>query len=283
MKPSSRKTGRRAQKLLRAGAAVAAALAVAGAGAGQPTAAETQAEIERYRAMLAEDNPAELYAARGEELWNTPRGPKQAALAGCDLGLGPGVVAGAYAQTPRWFADAGRVMDIEARLAWCMETLQGFSAADIAARPFGSEDHKSDMEALVAYVVTASRGYPIAPSQKLPQERAAYALGKSLFALRAGPYDFSCQTCHSQDGKRIRLQELPNLTRREDVRRAYTGWPAYRVSQGEFRTMQWRINDCFRQQRFPQPKYLSETVNALITYLAVEATGATYNGPAMKR
>jgi sulfur-oxidizing protein SoxA len=85
------------------------------------------------------------------------------------------------------------------------------------------------------------------------------------------------------DGQRIRLQELPNLTNPAQARAAYTTWPAYRVSQGEVRTMQHRLNDCFRQQRFPVPDYASDTITALTMYLAKNADGGVYAGPALKR
>ena len=90
-----------------------------------PAQQDTQKEIERYRQMLQESNPAELYEARGEELWKTRRGPRNASLERCDLGLGPGVVKGAYVRLPRYFADTGRVQDLESRLATCMVTLPG--------------------------------------------------------------------------------------------------------------------------------------------------------------
>ena len=73
-------------------------------------------EIAKYRAALQDGNPAELWEARGEDLWKAPRGPKNVSFATCDLGQGPGVVKGAYAQMPRYFADADRVMDLETRL-----------------------------------------------------------------------------------------------------------------------------------------------------------------------
>ena len=38
----------------------------------QKSAADAIAE---YRAMLADGNPAELFEARGEEMWKTKRGP----------------------------------------------------------------------------------------------------------------------------------------------------------------------------------------------------------------
>jgi sulfur-oxidizing protein SoxA len=63
-------------------------------------------EIEKYRQALQDGNPAELWEARGEEMWKKPAGPKNASLERCDLGKGPGVVKGAYAEMPRYFADA---------------------------------------------------------------------------------------------------------------------------------------------------------------------------------
>ncbi len=66
-------------------------------------------------------------------------------------------------------------------------------------------------------------------------------------------------------------------------RMAFGTWPAYRVSQGAVRTMQWRIYDCFRQQRFPELKDLSPASVDLITYLGVKANGGTMLAPAIKR
>src|SRR3954462_3843540 len=104
--------------------AAAAANAVA-----QKTTAQS---IEEYRAMLADGNPAELFEAKGEDLWKKKRGPKNASLEQCDLGKGPGVVKGAFVELPRFFADTGKVQDLETRLVTCMEQLQGFDAKKIA-------------------------------------------------------------------------------------------------------------------------------------------------------
>lgn len=243
----------------------------------------TLQEIERYREMLADGNPAELYELRGEELWKTRRGPNNASLEKCDLGLGEGVVKGAYAKMPRYFADTDKVQDLEARLVSCMVTLQGLKEAEVIKKPFGQDAHKPEIEAIVAYVIGQSKGDVISPPLGNAKEKEAYDLGKRMFLYRAGPYDFSCATCHSENGRRIRLQDLPNLTTHIGAVRAYATWPAYRVSQGEFRSMQWRMNDCFRQQRFPEPGYGSEIVTALISYLAQMASGGTYEGPGIKR
>ena len=79
--------------------------------------------------------------------------------------------------------------------------------------------------------------------------------------------------------QRIRLQDLPNLTKTEGAQKAYTTWPAYRVSQGELRTFQWRLNDCFRQQRFPELVFASDASIALTMYLARNANGAAFDAP----
>ncbi|HVE49549.1 MAG TPA: sulfur oxidation c-type cytochrome SoxA [Casimicrobiaceae bacterium] len=243
----------------------------------------TADEIEKYRQALQEGNPAELWEARGEGLWKELRGPKKVSFEKCDLGLGPGVVKGAYAQLPRYFADADRVMDLETRLVHCMITHQGYTAADAKRNPFGSSERKSDIEALVAYVTSESKGVKMAVPMRHPKEREFYALGEKMFFFRGGPHDFSCATCHSEDGKRIRLQDLPNLTRAEGAQRAYTTWPAYRVSQGELRTFQWRLYDCFRQQRFPEMEFTSDAAIAITSFLAKRADGAAFNAPAIKR
>src|SRR5690606_41621272 len=124
---------------------------------------------------------------------------------------------------------------------------------------------------LGAYVVEESRGMPVAIPQSHPKEIESFERGKKIFCYRGGPYDFSCASCHGDDDLRIRLQDLPNLLKPEPAKRAFTTWPAYRVSQGALRTMQWRKYDVFRQQRFPELLYGSQASIYLITVLGVTA------------
>ncbi|MGY8526572.1 sulfur oxidation c-type cytochrome SoxA [Paracidovorax citrulli] len=262
-------------------AAVAAALGVSAVQAQSQS--NTADEIAKYRQMLADGNPAELWEAAGEEMWKKPAGPKNASLEQCDLGKGPGVVKGAYAELPRYFPDAGKVMDLEQRLAWCRVKLQGLTEAQAVATPFSSAGKRSDIERLVAYVTGQSRGMPVNVALSHPEEKRVYALGQTMFFYRGGAYDFACATCHAVDGQRIRLQDLPNLLKSDGARAAYTTWPGYRVSQGEVRTMQHRIYDCLRQQRFPEPAYGSDVITALTMFLARNANGGTYDGPNLKR
>src|SRR6476619_248798 len=133
--------------------------------AGSPARAQddaTERELERYRKMLAADpwsNTAMLDADRGEALWKEKRGPKGVSLEACDLGKGPGKVEGAFAELPRYFADADKVMDLEARLVWCMAKLQGFEHAQIVKRPYSKANQAgSELEALATYVANKSNG-----------------------------------------------------------------------------------------------------------------------------
>ncbi|MCC6879890.1 MAG: sulfur oxidation c-type cytochrome SoxA, partial [Rhodocyclaceae bacterium] len=88
-------------------------------------------EFEKFREVLEEDNPAELFEAKGEDIWKNKKGPNGASMAQCDLGLGAGVVKGAYVRMPRWFADVGKVMDAERRVVHCMVKYLGYKEEDI--------------------------------------------------------------------------------------------------------------------------------------------------------
>ncbi len=238
--------------------------------------------IAQYRAMLQDGNPADLFVDKGELLWSEARGPNKVSLQTCDLGLGPGVLDGAWVQLPRYFQDTQRVQDLESRLLTCMQVLQGFDAAKIAQTPFGVGE-QINVSALAAFVSSKSAGQSFQLSQSHPQERRFYELGKRLFFTRAGPYDFSCSTCHSQDDKRIRLQDLPNITSKEGATAGFGAWPAYRVSNGQMWSMQQRLNDCLRQQRFPYPLFASDFTIALGVYMGVQAKGGSSIAPALKR
>jgi sulfur-oxidizing protein SoxA len=238
--------------------------------------------IAEYRKMLEDGNPADLFEAKGEALWKQKRGPKLASLEACDLGKGPGVVKGAFVELPRYFADTKKVQDLESRLVTCMETLQGLDGAAIAKTPFGRGE-QNNVTALATYVAAASRGMRFNLPQAHAEEQRMYEIGKRVFFFRGGPYDFSCASCHGEDSKRIRLQDLPNLTKNPGDGVGFAAWPAYRVSNGQMWGMQLRLNDCYRQQRFPYPGFASEATVALGVYMGVNAKGAESIAPSIKR
>ena len=249
--------------------------------------AATERGLEQYRRMLKDDpwsNPGLLDADRGEAVWKSARGPKNATLEACDLGKGPGVIDGAFAELPRYFADADRVQDVEARIVWCMESLQGITRADALkpAYPAGGQP-VGDVGAIATYVASKSSGKTFAAKLDHAKEREAYALGETLFFRRQGPMDFACATCHADSGKRIRLQELPYLSKPEEAKKVIGEWPAYRVSSTHVMTMTHRIYDCFWQMRLPQVEHGSDVTIALTSYLVQKAAGGVITAPAIKR
>lgn len=276
-------------KLPTIGAAVLAAAMTLAAGhltAQAPPQDDSEKEIERYRQMLSDpfSNPGFLAVDRGEVLWAEPRGAKKASLEACDLGEGPGKLDGAFAKLPRYFADADRVMDTEQRLLWCMVTLQGLDTADVLKRRFSGPGVASDMEDLTAFIANKSSGVKIQPQLSHPKEIEMAAVGEELFYRRGGVMDFSCATCHAEEGKRIRLQGLPNLSVAGATAQAtMASWPTYRVSQSALRTMQHRLWDCYRQQRWPVPEYGSDSLTALTVFLQKQAAGGEIAVPSIKR
>jgi sulfur-oxidizing protein SoxA len=262
-------------------AAMTAALVAVGAAHAQGSTAEG---IAKYREMLQDGNPAELFEAKGEDLWKQKRGPSNASLEKCDLGKGPGVTAGAFTELPRYFADTGKVMDLETRLIHCMVTLQGFSEAELyKAAPTNGRGEGANLVAITTYVATQSKGMRFNLPQTHEKEKAMYEVGKRAFFQRAGTHDFSCASCHGMEQGRIRLQDLPNLTKNPGDGVGYAAWPAYRVSNSQMWTMQKRLNDCYRQQRFPEPGFGSDVTIALSVYMGVNAKGAQSAVPTIKR
>ena len=258
-------------------------MALAALGCGSALAQKTASQgIDEYRAMLQDGNPADLFEAKGEDLWKQKRGPKAATLQACDLGKGPGVVKGAFVELPRFFADTQRMQDLESRIVTCMVTLQGFNEAEINKTPFGRGE-MANVTALATWISAESKGLRFNLPQAHVTEKTFYEVGKRLFFQRGGTHDFSCASCHGEEGKRIRLQDLPLLTKNPGDGVGFAAWPAYRVSNGQMWTMQLRLNDCYRQQRFPYPGFGSDATIALSTYLGVNAKGAASAVPTIKR
>ncbi|MDX2158787.1 MAG: sulfur oxidation c-type cytochrome SoxA [Hyphomicrobiaceae bacterium] len=246
----------------------------------------TEKEIERYREMIADPfaNPGFLFVDRGEALWKQSRGTKNVSLETCDLGEGPGKLEGAYAKLPRYFADADRVMDLEQRLLWCMEKIQGLDTADIVKRKFGKPNVTSDMQDLVGFIANKSNGMKIVAQQSHPKEKEMAEIGEALFYRRGGQWDFACSTCHEAPGQRIRLQALPLLAKPGKAAQLTMGtWPTYRVSQSQLRTMQHRLWDCYWQMRWPDATYASDGITALTAYLMKNADGGEIQVPSIKR
>ena len=236
------------------------------------------------RQMLAEDNPGELWIDQGKQLFYAKRGPRSASLEQCDFGLGPGKLEGATTRLPRYFPDTDKVQDLESRLLTCMVQLQGFKREDIVKRaisPAGSSG--SDVEALAIYIASRSNGMKMNVALSHQKEYDMYKAGEYLFYRRSGQTDFACIQCHGESNKRIRLQDLVNMTDKKQIQEVVSTWPAYRGAHFVVRTMQWRLYDCFWQMRLPELNYASDASIALTTYLHYQGNGAVIHVPGFKR
>ncbi len=230
--------------------------------------------------MMLPDNPAWDVVEAGEKLFKEARGPKNASLEKCDFGKGPGVLDGAYVELPRYFADTGKVMDIDTRLAYCMSTLQGFTNDDPAIKQ--KHGSNTDIMKLQTYIASKSNGYAWNPPMNHPLEKAMRDAGEVMFYRRAGTMDFSCATCHTQTEKRIRASVLPSLYDPMDWSKAIS-WPAQRTSQDNVRSSQHRLLECLWQMRYPNIKNGSDASIAMISFWTDAARGQPAILPDLKR
>ncbi|MGF1645090.1 MAG: sulfur oxidation c-type cytochrome SoxA [Thiotrichales bacterium] len=230
--------------------------------------------------MMMPDNPALFLAEDGEKLFKQARGPKNATLEGCDFGKGPGVLKGAVVELPRYFADTGKVMDLESRLVHCMKTVQGFTDEDDAIKK--RHGSGTDMMKLQTYISMQSNGMAWNPPLNHPLEKAMRDAGEVLFYRRSGPMDFNCQTCHASTGLRIRASVLPNLNIPEEWTKAIS-WPAERPTNQAVRSSQHRLLECLWQMRYPWPNAGSDLTIAMISFWTDKARGQPAILPDLKR
>ncbi len=230
--------------------------------------------------MMMADSPAAWTIQEGEELFRTPRGPNNVSLEGCDFGKGPGELEGVYVELPRYFADTGKVMDLETRLIHCMTTLQGFPEDD----PAITKTHGSDTDhmRLQGFIAAQSNGMAWNPPLDHPLEKAMRDAGEAFFYRRSGPFDFNCAACHGEQGKRVRASVLPSVGQPEEWTKAIS-WPAFRVGQDNLRSSQHRVRECVWQMRYPQIVEGSDLSIALLSFWTDQARGQPAIIPDMKR
>lgn len=244
------------------------------------------------QSMPLDSNPGVFFIDDGKDLFLKKGGPKNQNLSQCDFGLGPGVLKGAYAQLPRYFADTGKVQGLEGRLITCMETLQGYSPDEVREKflmpmykTSGEEDGTgSDMVRLATYVAAQSNGEPFNIPINQPQTKKSYELGQYLFFHRWGEMDLNCATCHGYNGRTVRGVPLANLLDTHTAGMIATAFPAYVIKDGTMRTQWWRNERCVMAMRLPWIETGSPLDTALTLFLRVQAmkSGEKINIPGVK-
>lgn len=219
------------------------------------------------RALQADEfaNPGMLWVARGEALWNEPRGAAGASCASCH-GDARRSMRGVAATYPRHAADLGRVVNLEGRVLGCL-------AKHHRAVPWAWESEP--LLSMTAYLAHLSRGHAIsAPPQAAL--RPLRERGRRLYFERQGQLHLACHQCHDARWGRVLLAEKISQGHPAD-------WPAYRMEWQALGSLQRRLRACFFGVRAALPAFGSEDLLALEAYLAERAQGVVTSPPGVRR
>ena len=219
------------------------------------------------RAMQADEvaTPGLLWVERGEKLWNAAAGTSGKSCASCH-GAAPSSMHGVAAHYPKFDADAGAVLDLDARIADCRTRRQ---QAPALAR------ESDDLLALTAYVAYQSRGVPLAVAIDGPA-RSAFERGREFYAQRHGQMNLGCTHCHDQSwGKRLLGETISQGHG--------TGFPAYRLEWQGLGSLQRRLRACLFGIRAEMPPPGAPELTARELYLAWREQGLLIEAPGVRR
>lgn len=219
------------------------------------------------RGMQADDtaNPGMLWVARGEQLWNAPAGAFQRSCASCHGSAATGM-RGVAARYPAFDADAGAVVDLDARIARCRTQRQ-----EAPELPRESDD----LLALSALVAFQSRGMATAVSVDGPA-RAAFERGRAFYQQRHGQMNLACTQCHDQNwGKRLLMETISQGHG--------NAFPAYRLEWQGVGSLQRRIRACLFGVRAQMPPAGAPELTDVELYLAWRANGLPLEAPGVRR
>lgn len=249
--------------------ALVAAFLVAGAGAQErPSPLRSGLEFvgADVRAMQSDDaaNPGLLWVERGKVLWSTPAGADGASCATCH-GAAETAMHGVAARRPAWDADAGAVLDLDARIARCRTERQH-------AAPLARES--DDLLALSAFVAFQSRGMPASVRIDGPAQ-STFERGRELYFQRHGQMNLACTHCHDRNWGKVLL--------RETVSQGHgTAFPAYRLEWQALGSLQRRLRNCLNGVRAELPPFGAPELVALELYLAQRAAGLRLESPGVR-
>jgi len=218
------------------------------------------------QAMQRDDtqNPAMLFVADGEALWQRPAGPEGKACAACH-GDARASMRGVAARHPAFDATLARPVTLGERIDLCRTRRQ-------RADPLRPES--ADRLALEAYVALQSRGLPIAPPDD-PRLAPFRARGEERYQQRLGQLDLACFQCHDDHaGKRLGGSVIPQGHA--------TGYPIYRLEWQALGSLQRRLRNCYGGVRAALPPFDGVELVELELFLAARAAGMPVETPAVR-
>jgi sulfur-oxidizing protein SoxA len=213
------------------------------------------------RSMQDDDgaNPGFLWVQEGEKLWQSQ------GCASCH-GDARASMKGVAARYPAYDAQAGAVLDLDARIERCRTTKQN-------AKPFGRES--DELLALSTFVAFQSRGMAYGVSIDGPA-REAFERGQAFYHRRHGQMNLACTQCHDQSyGKRL-LNETMSQGQP-------TAFPAYRLEWQGLGSLQRRIRACLFGVRAQMPAPGAPELTDVELYLAWRAQGLPLEAPGVRR
>jgi L-cysteine S-thiosulfotransferase len=210
-------------------------------------------------------NPGMLWVEEGAALWAVPPHDGARACAACHGDAGA-TMRGVATRYPRHDPRAGRVVDLQGRVALCRDVHQ-------QAPPLAHESRQS--LALAAFVARQSHGMSLAVEID-GAARSSLENGERLFFQRQGQSNLACAHCHDANWGRLlggeRLsQGHPN------------GYPAYRLEWQAVGSLQRRLRACAFGVRAEMPAYGAQELVDLALYLAWRAQGLAIETPAVRR
>ncbi|GGY92898.1 SoxAX cytochrome complex subunit A [Pseudoduganella plicata] len=221
---------------------------------------------ESTRAMQRDDtqNPAMLWVAGGESLWNASAGKANKSCAAChgDAARGMRGVATRY---PAFDGGSGKAVTLGERINLCRTGRQH-------AEPFRAESEP--LLSLEAYVALQSRGMPVTPPADAAT-RAAAERGRALYFQRIGQLNLSCAQCHDDNPGR----KLAGATIPQGHANAY---PIYRLEWQGMGSLQRRLRNCMTGVRAEVPPLGAQDLVDLEAWLALRARGMPLESPGVR-
>ncbi len=216
------------------------------------------------QAMQRDDsqNPAMLWVAEGEALFQRPPLPQSKACIACHSAASLKGVATRY---PAFDNQLNRPVNLAHRINLCRERHQQVPALAPESQP---------LLALETWVAHQSRGEPIAPSDdaRLAPFRAR---GAQLFTTRIGQLNLSCAQCHDERaGGRLAGSVIPQGHA--------TGYPLYRLEWQGMGTLARRLRGCMTGVRAEPFATGSVEMVEIELHLATRAMGMPLETPAVR-
>jgi sulfur-oxidizing protein SoxA len=220
---------------------------------------------EATRAMQRDDrqNPAMLWVAEGDSLWQKPEGSPAQSCAACH---GPiNSMRGVARQYPRFDTLSQQAVNLGGRINLCRQRHQ-------QATPWPLSDRR--LLALETAIALQSRAMPVQPDPD-PRLDPLRRSGELLFKQRMGQLNLSCSQCHDQlAGSSLGGTLIPQGHP--------TGYPSYRLEWQTVGSLQRRLRNCLSGVRAQSFAYGSLELLSLEAFLVVRAAGMPMETPSVR-